>query len=257
MTGRVTVAQLAVVPVKGMRLMPATELLLDASGAAGDRAFLVVDGEDGRLVKTSRAPKLTQVAPAWDPATALLTLRFPDGSEATATPNGGAAHAVELYNGRPVTGRLVDGPLGEALSDHLGRPTRLLALDPNQSAADDFPVTLMTTASLESVAAALGSPETDPRRFRMNITLDGTQAWEEHGWTGSELAIGHEASLRILDPVPRCVVTTRDPDDGQRDLPVLKALAQLHGKDHVDFGVWASVSRPGRVQIGDEVIVGG
>jgi uncharacterized protein YcbX len=92
----------------------------------------------------------------------------------------------------------------------------------------------------------------DPRRFRMTITIDGVDAWEEHGWGGRELAVG-DAVLRVTAPVPRCVVTTRDPEDGRRDLPTLKALAQLRGKDDVTFGVWCEVVAPGRVRRGDAV----
>ena len=64
------------------------------------------------------------------------------------------------------------------------------------------------------------------------------------------------AVLRVEAPVERCAVTTRDPDDGRRDAPVLKALAGLHGKDAVVFGVWCEVVAPGRVRVGDAVEVG-
>jgi uncharacterized protein len=56
------------------------------------------------------------------------------------------------------------------------------------------------------------------------------------------------------DPaVPRCAVTTRDPDTGRRDVPTLKALAQLRGKRDVTFGVWCDVVAPGRIRRGDAV----
>ena len=74
----IVVSQLNIAPVKGLRLMPAEELEIRASGAVGDRAFLVVD-EDEALMETTRTPALVQVAQRWDPATSDLTLRFPDG----------------------------------------------------------------------------------------------------------------------------------------------------------------------------------
>jgi uncharacterized protein YcbX len=110
----------------------------------------------------------------------------------------------------------------------------------------------MSTASLRALAPELGGAVPDARRFRMTLTIDGTEPWEEHGWAGRELAVG-KVRLRVLDPVPRCVVTTRDPDAGTRDLPVLKALATLLGKKHVDFGVWCTVEHPGTVRRGDRV----
>ena len=87
----------------------------------------------------------------------------------------------------------------------------------------------MSGASLAALAPALDGTVPDPRRFRMTIAIDGAAAWEEHGWGGREIAAGG-ALLRGVEPVPRCVVTTRDPDDGRTDAPVLAALAQLRGK---------------------------
>jgi uncharacterized protein len=62
-----------------------------------------------------------------------------------------------------------------------------------------------------------------------------------------------DAVLRVAAPVVRCAVTTRDPESGLRDAPVLKALAGLRGKDDVTFGVWCDVVAPGAVRVGDAV----
>jgi uncharacterized protein YcbX len=256
----VTVAALAIAPVKGMRLMAAAELEIGPTGASGDRAFVVVEDGDQRLVATARNPELVQVTARWDPAGGVLALGFPGGVEAVASvgaaAEGGEEVATELYDGRRVGGRLVErGPLCEALSDHLGRRVRLMRLDPGVTGADDFPVTLMSTASLAAVGAALGGGEPDARRFRMTVTVGGLDAWEEHGWAGREVRLGPEVRLRVVDSVPRCVVTTSDPEDGARDVPVLHALARLRGKDDVAFGVWCQVVAPGRVRRGDTVSV--
>ena len=112
----------------------------------------------------------------------------------------------------------------------------------------------MSRASLAALAPALEGTVPDARRFRMTVAIDGVGAWEEHGWTGREIAVG-AALLRGLDPVPRCVVTTRDPDDGRTDTPVLAALAELRGKRDVTFGLWCEVSAPGAVRVGDAVSV--
>ncbi len=57
----------------------------------------------------------------------------------------------------------------------------------------------------------------------MTITMTGTDAWAEHGWGGQEVSIG-EAILRVLAPVPRCVVTTRNPDSGATDARVAECV---------------------------------
>jgi uncharacterized protein YcbX len=247
------VTRLSLAPVKGMRVTAVDELELVASGAVGDRAFLVVDEDDGLLV-TSRTPALVQIAAAWDAQRGTLRLRLADGREVEEEPQLGRRATTRLYDGRELSGRLVDGRLADAISEHLGRRVRLLARDADAQGADDFPVTLMSEASLQALEPALGAVP-DPRRFRMTLTIDGVDAWEEHGWAGRELNVG-AAVLRVVDPVPRCVVTTRDPDDGRRDAPVLKALATLRGKRDVTFGVWCEVVAPGRVRRGDTVVPG-
>src|SRR5215469_18885928 len=75
----VTVSELAIAPVKGMRLQRRTQIQLGQHGVTGDRDFLVVD-EDCRLLVTARNPGLLRIEPSWEPAQNLLALRFPDGS---------------------------------------------------------------------------------------------------------------------------------------------------------------------------------
>ena len=151
----------------------------------------------------------------------------------------------------PVAGHVVEGPFAAALTEHLGKPVQLVAAEEGEPGGDDAPVTLMSRASLAALGAALDT-DVDGRRFRMTITIDGVEAWEEHGWGGREVRAGG-ARLRVAAPTARCVVTTRDPDDGRTDAPVLKALAGLRGKDDVTFGVWCDVVAPGAVAVGDAV----
>jgi len=74
-----------------------------------------------------------------------------------------------------------------------------------------------------------------------------------HGWGGQEVSIG-EAILRVIASVPRCVVTTRNPDSGPTDARVLHALARLRRKNDITFGVWCDIIRRGGIRIGDLVI---
>lgn len=245
-----TVTQLAIAPVKGMRLVTVDALELGPTGARGDRAFLVVDPDTHALALTTRTPKLVQITPHFDPVSRVLTLDLPGGETVSATVEPGLPARTANYAGRPIEGRLVAGPLAEAVSAHLGRRVLLLERGPAERGADDAPVTLMSAASLAALAPELAGTVPDGRRFRMTIAIDGVGAWEEHGWGGRELVVG-EARLRGVDPVSRCVVTTRDPDDGRRDAQVLEALAILRGKRDVTFGLWCDVVVPGRVRVGD------
>ena len=60
--------------------------------------------------------------------------------------------------------------------------------------------------------------------------------------------------------IPRCAITTHDPDNGERDFDTLRAIKEYRGltgpegKDLM-FGVWGEVERPGVIRLGDEVRV--
>ena len=247
----ITVSQLAIAPVKGMQLQRTSEIRLGQHGVTGDREFLVI-GEGGKLVLTSRIPALLRIEPAWDRGRDVLALRFPDGTVVQDTPEPGASAATRMYDGREIPGWIIPGPLSAALSGYLGQQVHLFKRAPEHIGHDDQPVTLMSEASLKALAPEFSGTAPDPRRFRMTITMTGTDAWAEHDWSGQEVAIG-EAILRVIGPVPRCVVTTRNPDSGATDARVLHTLARLRGKDDVTFGVWCDIVRPGRIHIGDLV----
>jgi len=248
----VTVSELAIAPVKGMRLQRSTEIQLGHHGVLGDRAFLIVD-DDGKLLVTARNPGLLRIEPSWEPARNLLTLRFPDGSVVQDEPEPGTAVVTRLYDGRKIPGRVIPGPLSAALSDYLGRAAHLFKRAAGHLGHDDHPVTLMSEASLHALAPHFSGTAPDPRRFRMTITVTGTDPWAEHSWSGQQVSIA-DTSLRVLAPVPRCVVTTRNPESGATDARILHALAQLRGKNDITFGVWCEIVQPGHIQVGDLVI---
>jgi uncharacterized protein len=247
----VTVSQLAIAPVKGMRLQRTGEVRLGQHGISGDREFLVV-GEDGDLLLTARFPALVQIEAAWDEARNVLTLGFPDGGVVQGTPECGNHATTRMYDGREIPGWVIPGPLSVALSDYLGQPVHLFKRAPEHLGCDDEPVTLMSEASLQALAPEFSGTAPDPRRFRMSITIAGTDAWAEHAWGGQEVVIG-DGILRVITPVPRCVVTTRNPESGATDARVLHALARVRGKHDITFGVWCEILQPGSIHVGDAV----
>jgi uncharacterized protein len=247
----VTVSQLAIAPVKSMQLQHSTEIQLSHRGVTGDREFLVVD-DAGKLLLTARNPGLLRIEPRWEPARNLLALRFPDGSVVQDAPEPGTAAVTRMYDGREIPGRVIPGPLSAALSGYLGRAVYLFKRAADHLGADDCPMTLMSEASLDALAAEFSGTAPDPRRFRMTITVTGADPWAEHSWSGQQVTIG-DIALRVLEPVPRCVVTTRNPESGATDARILHALARLRGKNDITFGVWCEIIQPGRIQVGDLV----
>jgi uncharacterized protein len=247
----VTVSQLAIAPVKSMRLQHSPEIQLSHRGVTGDREFLVVDDE-GKLLLTARNPDLLRIEPCWEPARNVLALRFPDGSVVQDAPEPGTAAVTRMYDGREIPGRVIPGPLSAALSGYLGRAVYLFKRAADHLGADDCPMTLMSEGSLHALAAEFSGTAPDPRRFRMTIMVTGADPWAEHSWSGQPVTIG-DVALRVLEPVPRCVVTTRNPESGATDARILHALARLRGKNDITFGVWCEIIQPGRIQVGDLV----
>jgi len=64
---------------------------------------------------------------------------------------------------------------------------------------------------------------------------------------GTEIGVGG-VRLRVIGPIPRCAVTTRDPDTGVRDADTLREIRRYRGVATMDdgergipFGVYARV----------------
>ena len=95
-----------------MRLVSVDAVELDTTGIRGDRRFYLVD-DAGGLVNAKRATALAVQAAAEN---GRLSLRLPDDTTVEADVLLGERIETNFY-GRPVTGRLVEGPWSEALSE--------------------------------------------------------------------------------------------------------------------------------------------
>jgi len=244
------VARINVAPVKTLGLEHPDAIDLDKRGALEDRRFFLVS--EGRLIGGVRHGPLVRVRPAWDPVARTLRLNFPNGATVEGEVALREAVTVDFW-GRPVSGRIVEGPWGDALSDYAAASIRLVERDESNPATDMHPATMVSRSS----AARLGAA--DMRRFRMLFDLDGTEPFEEDTWCGREVRIG-DVLLRMGGPVPRCAVTTQDPDTGIRDYDTLRAIRDLRGVREadgksLDCGVYAEVLEPGRVRVGDAVTI--
>jgi uncharacterized protein len=248
------VVRISIAPVKSLGLVHPEEVLLEADGVTGDRRFWLRD-EQGALYAGKRDGTMLQIRPSWDEATRRLELAFPDGSVADGVVELGPAVEAELY-GLPRPSRRVFGPWQDAISRHVGRPVELLWAD--GGAVDRSPqggtVSLVSRGSLDRLQEEIGAGEpVDGRRFRMMFEIDGVAAHEEDTWIGGEVQVGG-ATIAVIGDVGRCVLTSRDPDTGEVDLPTLSALAgyRREGIDEpLPFGVVARVVVPGRVRVGD------
>jgi uncharacterized protein YcbX len=248
-----TLARINATPVKGTALQHVPSTILTDVGIEGNRRFYLVD-DRGTLYSGLAHGPLVQVATDTDGTT--LTCRFPDGRVVSGSAEDvGDPVATDFY-GRRVPGRVLNGPFEPAFSSYVGEPVRLIRTDRDGDGPDEYPLTLVSLASVEELGRQGDNPGLDPLRFRINLELDGAAPFEEDSWDGGRVQVG-EAVLRIQGQIPRCAVTTQDPRTGVRDWNTLKQIARfrpLMATRQIPFGVYATVESPGRASVGDEVL---
>lgn len=250
-----TLVRLSVTPVKALRLSHPEEVELTAGGIPTDRRFYLID-EDGALFDATDHGPLLRVVPHYDAETERLTVSFPDGSTAQSDADELGAHVTTNFFGRDVDGRVVEGPLAGALSAYAGRPLRLVRVERDGEGQDVHPLTIVSSESVRDLGSRDDRPELDARRFRINLEIEGVEPYEEDAWEGNLVRVG-EATLKVREQIPRCVVTTLAPETGDKDFPTLTRIARFRprigGRGGLPFGMYAGIEVPGRVRVGDAV----
>ncbi len=151
---------------------------------------------------------------------------------------------------------VVEQKLGSAFFAEAG----LASPVPVDSFFDLFPVTVLTTSTLEQLSGFRTQSCFDQRRFRMNVIIDTRKAgFVENDWIEQELSIGDVVRLRVALPDPRCVMTTLAQDDLPKDADVLRTLTRHNMVQVGDVGqfpcagVYAVVEAAGTMRAGDRV----
>ena len=252
-----TVSRLSITPVRSFALQHPDSVELGPHGVADDHRYSF-HTEDGRIFDATRHGPLVQIRAELDRADGRerLSMQLPTGDVIAADVGLGEPMQLEIY-GRTFTARSVIGPWADAVSGWVGTPLRLYRSERLAHEEDRNDVSIVSEASLDELARQgnEGRP-VDGRRFRMLIEIAGADSpHQEDEWLGREVAIG-AAVVRVTKPDTRCVITTQDPDTGERDVPTLHVIRQYRGlRDgrKLDFGVYADVVQPGRVSVGDPI----
>jgi uncharacterized protein YcbX len=252
-----TVHALQTTPVKGLRVVTRDDVYLTPTGVSEDRRFYLVD-ERGRMVNGKQLGTLNEVVAVYEHDARTLALTFPDGTRVAGAVEPGEQVATRFYS-RPAAAHELRGGFSEALSEHVGRPVRIVegidrsGIDRGRGGA----VSLVSQASLGALARIAGADEVDARRFRMLVIVGGLdEPHEEDTWVGEELRVG-AAVVRVRGHVGRCNITHRHPETGDADLQTLDLLRQyragLDTTEPLAFGVYGEVREPGAVAVGDAV----
>ncbi|BBJ38557.1 MOSC N-terminal beta barrel domain-containing protein [Streptomyces antimycoticus] len=265
-----TVVELTSYPVKGCAGVPVSDALLTEAGLRHDRSFMVI-GEDGECRTQRRDPRLAVIRPAIDLDGTRLTLSAPgEGEVAIDIDTTSTRREVKVFH-NPFLGIDQGDDAATWLSQALGAPSRLVRVPPEHDRvtegwipgtcgyADSGAVHLVSRASLDGLnrrIAEAGGAALPMNRFRPGIVLGG---WDEPHREDRirRIAIGG-AELGFAKLTGRCVVTTVDQSKGVKAGPEpLRTLAGYRrGPDGATlFGCQFSVTRAGKLAVGDEVDV--
>jgi uncharacterized protein YcbX len=221
-------------PVKSMAAEPLETVEVSWNGLAGDRRWAFV--RDGMV--RSGFPWLTIRE---RPEMGLFRPRFAEPGR----PDGSAV-LVRTPAGRELD--VVDPELAAELGGGV------LVLKQDRGVFDTMPLSLLTTRTVDGVGALVGDG-LDARRFRPNLLVEAADGgpFPEDAWVGAVLRVGG-LRMRVDKRDQRCVMVNVDPDTARSDPAVLRAVAR---EREGCLGVYGSTVQPGRVSVGDPVVVEG
>jgi uncharacterized protein YcbX len=138
-----------------------------------------------------------------------------------------------------------------ALAAELG-PGGIRVIKQDRGIFDTFPLSVITTQTLSRLGEMVGD-RLDVSRFRPNLLVEaaGDAPFQEDDWVGRVLQIG-DLRMRIDQRDGRCVVITIDPATTERTPEILRTVAR---ERQGCVGVYGSTVAPGRVAVGDAVMV--
>ncbi len=266
-------------PVKSMLGEELESTVLGVNGIPGDRAWGVRDEQRADFFTGKRCAPLMSCSAAYaDPSdtSSAPQVRLPDGGTFPADAKDAGARiaaaidrdvtlwpvVAEARRARPKDDvnvlQEIQGLLaregGERVPDLSNPQPELLEVYARGGPFfDAFPIMLITSRSIESIAAAAPDSQIDDRRFRPNLLLETSEpgAFPEQEWIGLRIQVG-DATLKIQSTCMRCVMTTHGFADVPKDTRVMRTLVK---EAEGNLGVYATVEVEGEARRGDSVVL--
>jgi uncharacterized protein YcbX len=150
---------------------------------------------------------------------------------------------------------VVEAQLGAAFFSERGLPSAVA----EGSFFDLYPLSVLTTSSLDQLGDFEPDSRFDARRFRMNVIVDTpARGFVENDWVGRTLAIGDDVEVGVALPDPRCVMPSLAQEELPKDSKVLRALIRHNRLDvagtlYPCAGVYAVAEATGTIHKEDRV----
>ena len=223
------IAEIRRYPVKSMGGESLPYVDLDTRGLVGDRWFSVVD-QDGKLGSGKNSSRFR---------------RFDEIFEYTASGVGDEVRVV----GPTGSWQVGERELERTLSKHLGAEVHV-ERKTGTPFWDAGHVSVVGTASLDWCREHL-DVDGDRRRIRPNLVVSTTEPFVEEGWGGATIRVG-SVVLTMDRRIERC----RMVDIAQEGLAEQHGWLKALGRERdLCLGMYAEVSTPGRIDVGDAVSV--
>jgi hypothetical protein len=265
-----SVTSLTIYPVKSLAGISLPSAKLENRGFKYDREWMIVT-EGGQFLTQRELAPMALIQTAILEHTLRLTMPLGDSVEVPLSieksPVDAKVMTVKVWSDTCQALDQGDEAAG-MLSRYLERKVRLVRMEPSfnrivdqryanspdnvVSFADGFPVLVISDESLAELNRRLEYP-LPMNRFRPNITIGGSDAFAEDGW--SEIAIDN-VKLSLVKPCARCQITTIDQDTAEASQEPLKTLSFFRKESgKVMFGQNAIPQNSGEIRLGDSVLV--
>lgn len=271
-------------PVKSMQGEEISQEAITGRGLLGDRAYAVRERASGHIASAKHPRKWGRLfqcraafaePPQPDQPLPPLWITLPDGMViSSAQPDVDAVLSqvlgrdVSLIAEAPAvpTREANRAPVDDDSAQEVIMEERMALAAPAGTFFDYAPLHLLTTATLDHLHSLYPAGRFEVRRFRPNLVIAPATAktgFVENEWIGRRLRIGSDAHIQVIDPCPRCVVTTLPQGDLPQDRGILRTLAEHNAVASATLapgvvlpavaGVYARVLQEGTVQRGQSV----
>lgn len=262
-------------PVKSMQGEDLDGCDLGLDGIPGDRAYALVDLDDGKVASAKNPAKWSSLLlfsatfpdePGPSGSSGEVRITFPDGAVASSE-DPDIDERLSLCLGRRVTltaagtpaaaGRSyeatwpdVDGLVPSEFLDQTGigrsedgEVVSALGVGLASPPGTFFDVSVLhvlTQATLRGLSTLAPGVDFDARRYRPGVLVGGDlETFAENSWVGRTLSLGADARISVSLPTMRCVMTTLAQSGLDRDRQTLRAVAAHNRVEIAGLGTWA------------------
>ena len=171
----ISVENIYISPVKSLSLLETDVVHVGANGIVEDRRLYLID-ENGAVLTQRKIGALVRIQARYKADAEELTLVIPgvspgdpDRKSLTGRLRLGDSVVTTMW-GRQVKGRIVEGDWSQTLPEFCGQPVRLAQSEMPGECYDEYPLSLLSQASLDFLGKQFGDPHTfESKRFRPNF----------------------------------------------------------------------------------------